>query len=519
MVRIKMYIEIQNGKSQGKTIRQLARDLSLDRKTVAKYYHMKDEEFRDLQHDSQNRSKIFDKFMDEILEIYETNFNKKLNVSSVYDFLEEKHGVLPGTEKTLRNFIAYLIKAGKLEFRSRQRVYGMVDELPPGKQMQLDFGQYTCPSGLKLYIFAVVLSSSRYKYAAFQDHPFTTVDVIVHLLNCFDFLGGIPLELVIDQDAVLVVSENHGDIIYTKDFREFVEEMELDMYVCRKADPESKGKIENFVKFIKQNFLNSRDFKTVDEANRRLQGWLARRANGKICQATRQLPQVLFQDEKDHLRPLRNSIYRRESLAGREIRLVNDKCHISVLASQYGVPSRFRNRQVEVYITSRHLFIYDETSGKQVARYELSPIPGRIVSKREFIRQNDRSSRELREEVEKISHLSAWQTFLEENRERYGRYQRDQHLDALRHFKDIEIEDSALSSALQYCLENSTLTYANLHDSYCYFACLSQVETTDHKLPETATNLNRYTKHPSPPVQTRDLDRYALTVRKMGGRR
>jgi hypothetical protein len=28
MVKIKMYIEIQNGKSQGKTIRQLARNLS-----------------------------------------------------------------------------------------------------------------------------------------------------------------------------------------------------------------------------------------------------------------------------------------------------------------------------------------------------------------------------------------------------------------------------------------------------------------------------------------------------------
>jgi len=48
----------------------------------------------------------------------------------------------------------------------------------------------------------------------------------------------------------MVVSENRGDIIYTRDFKQFTEEMDLKMYVCRKSDPESKGKIENLIKFI-----------------------------------------------------------------------------------------------------------------------------------------------------------------------------------------------------------------------------------------------------------------------------
>jgi len=34
----------------------------------------------------------------------------------------------------------------------------------------------------------------------------------------------------------MVVSENRGDIIYTKDFKQFIEEMNLKMYVCRKSD-------------------------------------------------------------------------------------------------------------------------------------------------------------------------------------------------------------------------------------------------------------------------------------------
>ncbi|GAH98183.1 unnamed protein product, partial [marine sediment metagenome] len=36
----------------------------------------------------------------------------------------------------------------------------------------------------------------------------------------------------------MVVSENAGDIIYTDDFKYFIEEQKLRMYVCRAADPE-----------------------------------------------------------------------------------------------------------------------------------------------------------------------------------------------------------------------------------------------------------------------------------------
>ena len=130
--------------------------------------------------------------------------------------------------------------------------------------MQLDFGQYRCRSGLKLFIFAGVLSASRYKYVIFQDHPFKTKEVIDHLLNCFDYFGGVPEEMVIDQDSLLVVSENAGDIIYTDDFKFFIEEQEIGMYVCRASDPETKGKIENVIKYVKYNFFNTRDFLNIE---------------------------------------------------------------------------------------------------------------------------------------------------------------------------------------------------------------------------------------------------------------
>ncbi len=182
--------------------------MEIDPKTVTKYCRMDEKEFQSYRSEIMFRDKVLGKYEKDILEIYEKNEFKKLNMSSVYDYLEERYGNLPGNEKTLRNFISYLLQTDKLTLNKNIRAYTKVPELPFGKQMQLDFGQYTCLSGLKLFIFATVLSASRYKYVIFQDHPFKTKEVIFHLLSCFEYYGGKPKELVIDQDSLMVVSEN-----------------------------------------------------------------------------------------------------------------------------------------------------------------------------------------------------------------------------------------------------------------------------------------------------------------------
>ncbi len=489
MVSKSMFTQIMELKRQGKSRRYISRELRLDKKTVSKYYTMTDEEYRSMLAASLYREKVFDEYEELIMNVYSRNNYKKIPVSALYDYLEEQCGPLPGTEKTLRNYVRYLEGTGSLAFTSPQRQYQQVPELPPGKQLQLDFGQYRTRGGTTLYIFAAILSFSRYKYAVLQDRPFTTGDVITHLLNCFDHFGGIPEELVIDQDRLLVVSENSGDIIYTRDFGYFIEEMGLQMYVCRKADPESKGKVENTVKFVKSSFFPARDCATTVEWNESLSGWLGRRANGKICQATGQLAAVLFEQEQAYLQPLRNSIFRRESLAGREMRMVNDKCQISVHASQYGVPARYRNHRVEVYVTSKKLFIYDQYDGSEIAVYDLSPIPGKIVSKRAFRRVSERTSKDLKQEVRSLCDDDRWQRFVSLNFKTFQRYVRDQCLDALKYFSGEGINMDILLTAVDFCLENHTLSFANLHDTYTHFLYSSRQQNACQSEPAISFNV------------------------------
>ncbi|MBA7708103.1 hypothetical protein ES703_116991 [subsurface metagenome] len=42
---------------------------------------------------------------------------------AVFDYLEEGHGQLPGTEHTLRKYIRHLIDINQLKFKAKLRIY------------------------------------------------------------------------------------------------------------------------------------------------------------------------------------------------------------------------------------------------------------------------------------------------------------------------------------------------------------------------------------------------------------
>jgi transposase len=469
MIDKAMFREIQGFRRQGLTKAAIVKELEIDHKTVAKYFAMGEESWRAYRREHLFRDKLFDRCRGEILEVYEANGFRKLQMASVYDYLEERYGALPANEQSLRNYIGYLIRTEALKLEETGRLYAKVPELPFGKQMQLDFGQYRCRSGLRLYIFAALLSASRYKYVIFQGRPFRTLDVIQHLLDALDYFGSRPEELVIDQDRLMVVSENAGDIVCTKEFQQLVDEQEVRLWVCRRADPESKGKIENLVKFIKGNFLETRDFATVEEANAGVVPWLGRRANGKISQATRQIPAVVIEQERASLRPLRSSIFRKGSLLGREERVANEKATISVKASGYQLPLRYRTKTVEIYTTEEELFVFDIVTGREIVAYRLSLLPGQLVSTRTCQRENEKTIEELRATVSGLFELESWKMFEKRNFERFQRYARDQSLEAKRFFASGEVATGVLEQALVYCLENDTVSYANLKDTYRHF--------------------------------------------------
>jgi hypothetical protein len=114
MLKVKIYNQIQLLKRQGYSQAEITKKLKIDSKTSSKYYKMDEEEYRSYQKSLMFRDKVLFQYEKEILEMYNKNEYKKLNMCALYDYLEEKYGTLPCNEKTLRNYIGYLLKSGKL---------------------------------------------------------------------------------------------------------------------------------------------------------------------------------------------------------------------------------------------------------------------------------------------------------------------------------------------------------------------------------------------------------------------
>jgi transposase len=504
MVKTKMYRGIQQMKLQGHNISRISSDLRLDRKTVRKYYYMNEVDYQNYQQKLESRNKLLDPFKSDILKIYQSNDNLKLNMAAVYDYLVELHGELPCSEKTLRNLINHMILDGELSIKRSIRQYIKVPELPYGKQLQLDFGYYTMPSGLRIYIFTAVLSASRYKCIFFHNKQFTTLSLIGCLLDCFDFIGGIPQEIVIDQDTVMVASENSGDIIYTKDFGVFKDEMGFSMFVCRKSDPESKGKVENLVKFVKNSFLKLRDFLSIEEAQLSLMSWLYRRANGRISHATAKIPAILHEEEKKYLKPLKNSIFRKDRMIYREERIVNDQSYLSHASSQYSVPVKYKCRTVEIFLSNDDLMIFDPKTGEMIACHRLSMMPGQKISLKSHFRENEKPIRDFKSETFFMFDFPEWKQFVDNNFSSYPRYVRDQCISCRKLFSP-EMNKELLKEAIFLCIENKCNLFKDLKH-----ACDSLLR--ERQLNQTGTQnicqkpVNR--KYSSIQVNKRDLNIY-----------
>ncbi len=271
-----MYSEIHQLKAIGLKKAQVAKRLEIDVKTVTKYWEVSPEQFHQLTQVSQNRTKKLKCYCDIILKWLTDN--PDLSAAQILDWLKEHYADFSVRERTLRRYVEELRRKHNLPKPAPDRQYQAVSELPPGRQMLLDFGQKRIRKAgggyITLYLMAVVLAHSRYKCRKWTDKPLTTAAFIQMLLTCFEHLGGLCEELVIDQDKLAVVSENGGDIIYTYEFENFKQQMGFSVYLCRKGDPESKGKIEAVVKYIKRNFAANRLFTDIRAWNESFYDWL-----------------------------------------------------------------------------------------------------------------------------------------------------------------------------------------------------------------------------------------------------
>lgn len=305
-----MYFSIHQMKEKGLNVSQIARKLNVSRNTVYKYLSMNPDEFKQFMDGLEFRKKKLDPYEQRILQWLREY--PDLSAAQIWDWLKEHHPEIEVGESTVRSYVRLLRKMYGIPKQTQQRQYEAIPDPPMGEQMQVDFGETKMKNlqgnTVKCWFITFVLSHSRYKFVHWQDRPFVTKDVIAAHDLAFAYYGGMTKEIVYDQDHLLLVSENYGNLILTHEFAVYVRHRGFQIRMCRKQDPESKGRIEKVVQYVKRNFARHRIFVNVDKLNEDCMAWLDRTGNALIHHTTKKIPAEVFALEKQHLRPVPNKI-------------------------------------------------------------------------------------------------------------------------------------------------------------------------------------------------------------------
>jgi len=423
MKGFKMYKEIQQLKEIGFTRSRAAKQLNINRETVTRYWNMTADEFAKQLY-SISREMLLSKYEEIItgwLRQYPT-----MTAAQVCDWLKE-HYKEDIKERTVSRYVKGLREEYNLKKSNHPRDYEAVEELPMGQQLQVDFGEKWMQSigggRVKIRFAAFVLAHARYKWAFFQTRPFTTNDLVSNCHECFRYMGGMPLELVFDQDSIVSVSENYGDIIHTFEFEKFRQECNLKVYLCRAADPESKGKIENVVKFIKYNFLENRLFADEEVLNSSFLNWLDRTGNAKIHGTTKKVPAKVFEDEREHLIPLLDIRSNSDVPIYRNVRKDNTIVYDS---NRYSLPLGTYNNQKEVSIEAKSGKLTIMTVfGEFIYEHPISTGRGQLIKSTSHSRDVTDSVDKAQNTVDELLLFKATD-FLKTIRTEKARYARDQ---------------------------------------------------------------------------------------------
>nr|WP_249365454.1 IS21 family transposase [Cytobacillus citreus] len=482
-----MYMEIHQLLKRGFSKAKIAKKLGVSRTTVYRYLERSPGEMSEWVVQQQSRKKKLDTHKGKILSwLY--NY-PDMTAAQVFDWLQEKRQVTDIAESTVRAYVRELRKEYNISKEASPREYEAVPDPPMGEQIQVDFGQTVqrTESGkeVKLRFIAFVLSHSRYKYKEWLDRPFTTTDVIRAHENAFQYFGGIPSELVYDQDALIVVSENGGDLILTREFQAYREERKLTIWVCRKADPESKGKIENVVGYVKDNFAKHRIYRGIDKWNEEGMAWLKRTGNYKIHNTTKKRPVDVFLLEKQHLRPISESTNRfpidsKNQFDSSITRTVRKDNTIRYNSNRYSVPLGTFGKYPQVAISETddgYLVICDPETGELVAKHSVSQEKGKLIQDRQHTRDRTKGIDVYIQTVaEQFDNLDIALSFLESVKNAYPRYIRDQLQLISREIK--KYENTLLNEALKECVNQKLFCATDFIDMVRYLDRQRQVNST-----------------------------------------
>lgn len=261
-----------------------------------------------------------------------------LSAQRIYQDLVSEQKFAGGYD-SVKRFVRQLAQANPLPFRRL--------ESEPGQEAQVDFGQgaWVVENGRRRrpHVLRVVLSHSRKGYTeAFWQQ--TSESFVRGVENALRHFGGVVRTLVIDNLRAAVKKVDWFEPELNPKVVSFCEHYGTVILPTKPAMPRHKGKVEAGVKYVQDNGLAGKQFASLGAQNAHLAHWEQTVADTRIHGTTRQQVGTHFLTaEKPKLLPLPAGLFPVFSEAPRK---VHRDGYVEVDKAYYSVPPEYVRRGV-----------------------------------------------------------------------------------------------------------------------------------------------------------------------------
>jgi transposase len=320
-------------RSQGESIKKIARQMKLSKNTVRKYLRSSEP--------PRFKAHRYERLLDQYEGVVKEMLEKDYIGTRIYNEL------LPlgyrGSLSTVHRYIGGIKGAEEINRVATTRV-----ETVPGKQMQYDWKEWNLEVGsnlVKIYIHEVILSYSRKKYYV-SSLSISTADIIRAIVAAIEFFGGLTEELVIDNPRQMIIThKKNGTVRYNDEFLRFCGMYGIQPNPCRNYRARTKGKVERPFYYIQEHLLRGLEVNDLVEFD----GLLAEftdKYNARIHSDLKESPDERFQRKKDALKGI--PLIEPAMLYDRQVRRVSNDGYISWDGALYPVPMGYCLQTVRV---------------------------------------------------------------------------------------------------------------------------------------------------------------------------
>jgi len=245
-------------------------------------------------------------------------------------------------------------------------------ETPAGHQAQVDWGDLghleTAQGRQTLYGFVFTLGHSRALFADVATD--TQVATLLRLHEAaFAELGGVPREILYDRMKTVVLgTDERGETKWHPLLADFARHWGFTPRACRPYRPQTKGKVESGVGYVRKNFLCGRQASDLPDLRSQMRTWVWQVANQRVHGTTHRHVLAAWQQEKPFLLPLLGrGPY---PYASQETRRVSRDAYVCFRGNRYSVPWRVAGQEVLLREVDGHLHIW--RGGERLALHPLS---------------------------------------------------------------------------------------------------------------------------------------------------